>query len=146
MINSITVFNKTLEKSDQWLSDLMTIAALEDKEQAYIILRTVLHSLRDRVLADEAVNFASQLPMLLRGMYYEGWKISRTPTLERSQKEFMAHIAGELEKHAPILEMTAEEAMSAVINLLKKKISQGEIEDMQAMLPASLKEFIAFSS
>jgi len=31
-------------------------------------------TLRDRLTVDEAVNLGAQLPMLVRGFYYEGWR------------------------------------------------------------------------
>ena len=36
--------------------------------KAYLALRTVLHALR----VEEAVDLGAQLPMLIRGLYYEG--------------------------------------------------------------------------
>ena len=37
----------------------------------------LLQALRDRLTVDEAVEFAFQLPQLLRVIYYEGWTPAR---------------------------------------------------------------------
>ena len=45
----------------------------DDKHRAYRLLRATLHALRDRLTAHEAVQFGAQLPMFIRGFYYDGW-------------------------------------------------------------------------
>jgi uncharacterized protein (DUF2267 family) len=35
----------------------------------------------------------AQLPMLIRGFYYEGWHPAGTPTKERRKEDFLEHIA-----------------------------------------------------
>ena len=59
-----------------------------DKADAYKALRAVLQTLRDRLPMQEAVHFGAQLPMLLRGLYYEGWKPAQTP-IKMSREEFL---------------------------------------------------------
>ena len=53
-----------------------------------------LHALRDRIGAESAVHLAAQLPMLLRGLYYEGWRMAASQTKERSRAEFFDHVRG----------------------------------------------------
>ena len=68
------VFDTTTQKTQVWLNDLMSQLDWEDKPQkAYMALRTVLHALRDRLMVEEAVQLGAQLPMLIRGFYYDGW-------------------------------------------------------------------------
>ena len=49
----------------------------EHPHKAYLALRTVLHALRDRLTLEEAVQLGAQLPMLVRGFYYEGWTLKK---------------------------------------------------------------------
>ena len=60
----------------------------ENEHKAYLALRTVLHTLRDRLSVEEAVQLGAQLPMLIRGFYYEGWTLKQKPTKERHKTEF----------------------------------------------------------
>jgi uncharacterized protein (DUF2267 family) len=53
--------------------------------------RAVLHALRDRLPLDNAVHFAAQLPMFLRGLFYDGWKPSQVP-VKMSRDEFLAAV------------------------------------------------------
>lgn len=41
------------------------------RQQGFTIVRSVLQALRDRLTVEEAAEFASQLPQLIRGIYYE---------------------------------------------------------------------------
>ena len=71
--------NRTIQKTHAWLKSL-TRVGFQDEAQAYTALRSVLHALRDRLSREEAVHLGAQLPMLVRGFYYDGWKPSATPT------------------------------------------------------------------
>ncbi len=69
----LEVFDRTIHKTNVWLKDLMEIQDCPDRHEAYLALRATLHALRDRLTIKETVQLAAQLPMLIRGFYYEGW-------------------------------------------------------------------------
>ncbi len=61
---------------------------LSDRHAAYRVLRAVLHALRDRLTVAETVDLGAQLPMLIRGLYYEGWTPNDKPLRERTREKF----------------------------------------------------------
>ncbi len=65
-------FDTTVQKTNIWLKDIMQEEGWEDRHKAYLVLRSVLHAVRDMLTIDEAAHLGSQLPMLLRGVYYDG--------------------------------------------------------------------------
>jgi uncharacterized protein (DUF2267 family) len=65
-------FEVTLQHSQTWLDDVLDELRTDDRPLAYAILRGVLHALRDRLPQAEVVDLGAQLPMLLRGLYYDG--------------------------------------------------------------------------
>ncbi len=69
----LDVFDTTVQKTNIWLNDLMKVLGWQDRHKAYLALRATLHALRDRLTVDEVAHFGAQLPMLMRGFYYEGW-------------------------------------------------------------------------
>jgi uncharacterized protein (DUF2267 family) len=129
----LDVFDTTTQKTRIWLNDLMEILEWKDKpRKAYIGLRAVLHALRDRLTIQEAVQLGAQLPLLIRGVYYEGWKLTGKPVRERHKEEFLDHIKRAFRDDTTV---DPEKVARAVFQVLSKRTSSGEIEDVRHMLP-----------
>ena len=133
---SVEAFNHTMEKSHEWLTELAWEGRFANIEHAYSALRVVLHALRDRLTVDEAVHLAAEMPMLIRGMYYEGWRPALAPNRERTLQQFCASIRESLKNAS----FDPEAAARAVFQLLDRKISAGELKDVSQMLPREICE------
>jgi len=81
-ITGLEVFDSTMHQTNAWLKSLMGKIGTGDRHRAYVALRVTLHALRDRLPPEVAVHLAAQLPMLVRGFYYEDWRMAGTPTRE----------------------------------------------------------------
>ncbi|MEN2981558.1 MAG: DUF2267 domain-containing protein [Thermus sp.] len=135
----LEVFDTTLHKTHAWLKAIMEALGAEDRHRAYMALRAVLHALRDRLPVEEVAQLGAELPMLVRGLYYEGWDPTGKPLKERHKEEFLAHVARELRTPSgPALD--PEAAARAVFQVLAQKVSEGEIRDVQNLLPKELRE------
>lgn len=135
-MTGLDVFDRAIHKSNEWLKDLMLEMGWEDRHRAYLGLRATLHALRDRLIMEEAIQLGAQLPMLIRGFYYDGWTPSGKPVKERHKDQFLAHIADQF----PRSDIDPESLARAVFKLLAFRISQGEIEDIKSILPQELGE------
>ncbi|MFZ0268270.1 DUF2267 domain-containing protein [Caulobacter sp.] len=102
MPSSLPVFDTTVQETNIWLKAIAAELEPCDRHQAYQGARATLHALRDRLAPDPAMHLAAQLPMLLRGMFTEGWQPSQTPTLERDVDAFLARIEAALPPDFPI--------------------------------------------
>src|SRR5574341_840897 len=112
----LEVIDTTLHKTRTWLNDLMNELEWEgEPHKAYLGLRAVLHALRDRLTIEEAVQLGAQLPMLIRGFYYEGWKLTGKPVKERHKEEFLDHIAAAFRNDDTV---DPEKVMRAVLKVL----------------------------
>src|SRR3954452_19690727 len=69
----LEVFDTTLQKTNEWLQEMMQEFGTESRQQVYLILRATLHALRERLPLEPMAHLGAQLPMLIRGFYYEGW-------------------------------------------------------------------------
>ncbi|MBA1158966.1 DUF2267 domain-containing protein [Microvirga mediterraneensis] len=73
-----------------------------DTQRCSRALRAVLHALRDRSTVDQATHPASQLPVLIPSLHYEGYLPAGNPEPLRSQAEFLEHAsrwAGIMRRH-----------------------------------------------
>jgi len=132
------LFDASLQKTQVWFNDLMNELGWEEQPQkASLALRTAFHVLRDRLSVEEAVHLGAQLPILIRGLYYEGWKLTGKPVKERHKSEFLDHIAKAFRDDATV---DPERVMRAVLKVLARHISEGENESVKNLLPKTLQE------
>lgn len=75
----LAVFDRAVHTANGWLKDLQATLGWDERRHAYAAFRAVLHALRDRLPHQEAVHLGEQLPMLLAGAPYAGWRPSATP-------------------------------------------------------------------
>jgi uncharacterized protein (DUF2267 family) len=66
--------NHSLQMTHRWINELDAALGWHNKARSYRLLRTVLQSLRDCLPLGEAGDFAAQLPVVLRGVFYEQWR------------------------------------------------------------------------
>jgi len=138
MSTGLDTFDKTVQESNLWLKDIMDRLNTEDRHHAYSTLRAVLHALRDRIGPESAAHLGAQLPMLLRGLYYEGWDPTGKPTKERHEEAFIAHIGRELPRSLP---EEVHRGTFAVLDVLSKHVDRGEAVKIANMFPAELRKF-----
>ncbi|PAY07879.1 MULTISPECIES: DUF2267 domain-containing protein [Bradyrhizobium] len=132
----VTALDHTVQETNVWLKAIDQELALENRHHAYNALRAVLHALRDRLPPEVAVKFGAQLPIMVRGIFYEGWHMAATPTKERHLEEFAEHILRDLSPQFPIDPlMTAR----GVYEILWEKLDPGEFGKLMAHLPAPLR-------
>jgi uncharacterized protein (DUF2267 family) len=125
-----------VQQTQEWLKELRDNGDLADEGTAYSVLRAVLHQLRDRLTPEEAVDLAAQLPLIVRGVYFEGWRPARTPEKVRTRREFLDGVATKLRPH-PI---DSERAVRDVFALVAHHCDPGEVADVIAQLPDELKQ------
>jgi uncharacterized protein (DUF2267 family) len=117
---------KQIEKSEGWPK--------EHRELSYHALRAVLHALRDRLTPKEASDFAAQLPMLIRGLFYEGWNPAKVPK-KMDKEEFIERIRQEFIYK---IDQRTEQLIGIVFSALKPYITKGELDDIKSVLPKDI--------
>lgn len=132
----IAGLDHTVQQTNAWLKSLAEEHDLRDRPHAYIALRAVLHALRDRLTPEQAVHLGAQLPTLVRGIYYEGWRLAGKPNLERRLDDFEERIAEEL---APGFGVDPEMAAKAVFEVLWREIDFNECAKVVSELPHPLR-------
>lgn len=133
----VTLFQETLQVANAWIHELVERLGIVDEQQAYHVLCATLRTLRDRLSVEDAVHLGAQLPTLIRGLYYDGWRPAQTPTRIRHRGEFLAQVADRY--HArPLTDL--ETSVRSVIAVLNRNISVGEALAVVRALPEDLRD------
>lgn len=133
------VFDPHVEAAHAWLRQFMIELALAPHDQARALhaMRAGLHAVRARLPAAEVVDLAAQLPTLIRGIYYDGWRLAQDPTQIRDRAAMLARVRCELGNERTL---SAYDVLRATIRVLVAHVSPGEIADVVATLPRPVAE------
>ncbi len=131
---AITAFDRTMHKTHTWLNAIMDDLDT-DPEAAYALLRATLHALRDRMPATAAVKLGAQLPMLIRGMYYEGFSPGASHR-QRTLASFLEDVKSELRPRRMI---DTERAVRGVLKVVADHLAAGEAHRVRELLPKALR-------
>jgi uncharacterized protein (DUF2267 family) len=136
----LPAFSATLEKTNRVLREIEEELGWpkERRNQSYAALRIVLHAVRDRLTVDEAAQVAAQLPLLIRGVYYDGWDPSRVPQ-KMDSPEFFERIRTEFRYD---VEGGVAAVVGAVMRALRHHITDGEWEDITSSMPRELSSLL----
>lgn len=133
----------TVQQTQEWLKEVRDNAGLANEAEALSALRAVLHQLRDRLTIVEAVQLASGLPILVRGIFFEGWQPSHSPDkTTRSAQDFIDGVEKRFLPHRH----DSETLVRVVFMILAHHLDPGEISDVIGQLPDSQKELWPLSA
>ncbi len=132
----LDVFDKTLQATHTWL-DQITTRIGPDRQLAWRVLGAVLHATRDRLPLELAAHLGAQLPLLVRGLYYDQGQPAQEPLKMRSRDEFLAHVAEGL---ADIRPVNVAKAAHAVFGVLDHYVDPGQVRKVREALPQDIRE------
>lgn len=133
----LEVIDHTVQTTHEWINELKERLDWVGHRDALHLLRITLTGVRDHLSHEEVADFAAQLPLLIRGMFYEGWQPAGTPLKDRSQQAFVGRIE---EQIASGIDYRGAEDISTVFKLLNARISPGEVSDMRGGLPSGIRD------
>jgi uncharacterized protein (DUF2267 family) len=124
--------DREVQVANEWVIDFHEELGWEDRDKSFQALRSTLTALRDRLTPDEASNLAAQLPVVLRGIFYDGYKPSSLPEKNDDPEAFLNNIRERFNRQ-PVVD--AEMLAKSTFRFLNKHISEGEMNDVKGMLP-----------
>ncbi|RUU13067.1 DUF2267 domain-containing protein [Mesorhizobium sp. USDA-HM6] len=133
--NGLEVFDKTVQITNIWLNEIMDDLG-PDRQLAWHALGVVLRALRDRLPAELGANLGAELPLLIRGAYYDQYQPSNLPNRNRSVEEFFNTIAEGLESGRPV---KANDAARTVFKAVAHHIDLGQSAKVRDSLPKDVK-------
>ena len=138
-VTGLDIFDAAIERTTDWLRELMRELNWTDYRKSYAALRFVLQGMRDHLPVEDAIHFGNQLPTLIRGFYFENWDLQGKPLPWNSREDLLAGIVtyfGQTDES----QASAEAIVRAVFRLLERKATEGEIENLDHFLPPDLRE------
>lgn len=121
----------------EWVNLLCEDLEWDEKRRGYLLLHETLHAIRDFLTVDEAADLAAQLPLIIRGIYYTGWNPSATPIKPRSKTAFLDRVSRHFDK-IPLED--PERAVAAVFDLLRRKVSFSELQQVSHAMRGPLQD------
>lgn len=134
--NGLEVFDKTLETTHIWLNEIMADLG-PDRQVAWKVLSVVLRKIRDRLPIGLAAHLGAQLPLLVRGVYYDQFEPAKMPTDCDSRDDFVAEVSEWLSDIRPV---DADVAARSVFKVLSHHVDPGQIAKVLEALPRSLRQ------
>lgn len=138
-MSKLSVFDKDLNECYSLLKYINEHASWpdEDNHKALASLRAVLHEIRDSVSVGTSANFSAQLPIFIRGIYFERWDYKEElPKKNRTREEFLNSIQNNL-KEFP--EIKAENAVRVIVKVLKEKYGDSSFRKLENNLTDEVK-------
>lgn len=137
----LKIIDEASHSANLWVNEVNERTDWEDKQRSFRLLRAVLHALRDHLSVDEAAQLAAQLPVLIRGIYFEGWNPSKTPVKERTKEGFISIVQKDF-KTDPMGD--AEHAIGAVFDVLDAHVSGGEMSHIRNSFTREMRDLFAY--
>jgi uncharacterized protein (DUF2267 family) len=131
----LDVFDKTIQTTNIWLDEIMDVIG-PARHTAWHVLGATLRALRDRLTVDQAAHLGAQLPLLVRGLYYDQWHPAAMPSRERTLDGFLARVADGLRDTRPV---NVREAVETVFRVLAVHIAKGQADKVAGELPAEIR-------
>ena len=131
--------DRTVQQTYTWIDEVADELAPASRHIGYQVIRGFLHTIRDRLPMDEAVHLGAQLPMLLRGLYYEGWDPESAPRDIRDGKAFLADFVAESRLPDSV---GAAGSVKAAYDVLERHITPGESSEVLNTLPGEVRQLL----
>lgn len=137
-------FEKYAAKGNEFVNKVaMRLGDPANRDRAGRVLRCVLRTLRSHLTPEESLQLLSQLPMAIKSVYVEGWKIHhefvRIKTIDDFSEEVMKEDGLAAWRDFSSVE-EARDAIQAVMKTLADYVSAGELHDVVDLMPKEIKE------
>jgi uncharacterized protein (DUF2267 family) len=133
----LEVIDHSVQLTHEWINELAARLGWSSKRSTLRLLRISLHLIRDHLHVNEVAQLSAQLPVMIRGFYFEGGMPKTTPVKDRDLEGFVTAITDAMDDTE---EYRGREDIKCVFDLLNARVSRGEIEDIRACLPEAIRD------
>ena len=131
----LEVIDHSVHLTHEWINELAARLGWSSKRSTLRLLRITLHRIRDHLMINELAQMSAQLPLVIRGFFFEGWVPKQTPIKERRAQEFVTFVDAQMGETP---EYRGRDDIKCVFDMLNARLSRGEVEDVRASLPSEI--------
>ena len=135
MTTGLEDLETSLQVTNDWLREVGTALGV-DRQHSLHALRAVLTTLRDRLPARQSARLAAELPLLVRGLFYESYQPDDVPLPLRTQEEFVTLVARRFGNIGPV---SPRAASINVLRVLRHHLSYPLLETVKDSLPTEIR-------
>jgi uncharacterized protein (DUF2267 family) len=137
-------FAKYASKGNEIINKISSQATIPENK-AGRILRASLHALRNRISIDESFHLLAQLPLVLKGIYVDGWRPNQPFERIKHMQDFLDEVRAMDTGNAAYdfgNDEKAKQLIGVVFQVMQEYISEGEFEDVLGHLPPEIRSFM----
>jgi uncharacterized protein (DUF2267 family) len=139
-------FQQYAEEGNRFINNLANaLGNPDDTAHASRVTNAIFKALRDRITPSQSMHLVSQLPMALKGVYVDGWKISDELSNAKTQAEFFDDIrafsAGPAGRDFGN-DQQIREIVKIFFSVLRDYVDEGELRHIAQQLPEGIEELI----
>jgi len=143
----VTSFEKYVAEANAFIKNLaLQMGDPDNTGLAIRVTKSVFKTLRRRITPEQSMHLISQLPLILKGLYVDGWELSEKLSDSQTWDDFLAELRNAAlpssgtdfagDEHA-------RKMVAAFFNTLKQYVSDGELNHLKSQLPPMIAEVIA---
>lgn len=137
-MSHLSGLDTTVQKTNEWLRDIGDALGIHNRRAEYAALRAALHALRDHLPTDEIAQLGAQLPLAIRGVFYEGWNPKAAVERPRNRETFLDAMRREITGHDELADV--QKTLASALAVISKHVSSGEMRQVVQHLPAGIRE------
>jgi uncharacterized protein (DUF2267 family) len=137
-------FDRYAVKGNEFLHQLEANLGTKDRKHAARILRNTFRVLRNHLMQQESFDLLAQLPMALKSVYVDGWKLADHERLT-SLEHFLSEIIHEDDEATARYFSSKEDIINgvrAVIETMQTYVSAEELHQAFSTLPREVRHIL----
>jgi uncharacterized protein (DUF2267 family) len=134
----LEIIERNVHLTHMWIDDIDTQLNWGNHHKSFRLLRGWLHALRDSLPLSEVAHVSAQLPLMVRGLFFEQWR----PVADRPRMDgesFLNRLDEEV--YPDQMEDTAQAATSVFL-VFKSHVGEQESNKLLHVLPKGVRELL----
>jgi uncharacterized protein (DUF2267 family) len=135
----LEIIERNVHLIHSWIDDIDYQLNWGDHHKSFRLLRAWLHALRDSIPLSEVAHVSAQLPLIVRGLFFEQWR-AVADHHRMDGEEFLRRLDGDV--YPDQIEDTARAAASVFL-VFKSRVGEHETDKLLHVLPRSVRELLS---